>query len=192
MALSADGNTLYNLPSYHMGMDAILPTSHEEPVQNVWQIIATTYFPAAAHYRYGFKAPILSNNNMPDAIVIQIQPAQANPDPRNPNDWTERQIMLIECKRPSLDTPGGWTATTEGQFDDDCSQTLNASQRLFGAVAIGRKVVFYQFDGTVGVGGAGRRVPLHPGTLDLDVQTDFVAMTQCMDQIKTQAWNWAA
>ncbi|KAL4792657.1 hypothetical protein BDV19DRAFT_391962 [Aspergillus venezuelensis] len=193
MALSADGNTLYSLPSYHMGVEYIRPDSHEEPVQNLWQIIATTWFPAAAGYRYGFKAPILNNDNMPDIIVIQIQPqaGHQNPDPRNPNDWTERQIMLIECKRPSLDTPGGWHNTIDGQFEDDCSQTLNPSQRIFGAVAIGRRVQFFQVDATVPVGGAGRRVQLS-GILDLNNNADFITMTQRMDQVKNQGWAWAS
>ncbi|KAL4952029.1 hypothetical protein BDW69DRAFT_185802 [Aspergillus filifer] len=128
---------------------------------------------------------------MPDIIVIQIQPqaGQQNPDPRTPNDWTERQIMLIECKRPTLDTPVGRLNTIDGQFEDDCSETLNPSS--FGAAAIGRKVQFFQVNANVPVGGAGRHVPLS-GILDLDNNVDCATMTQRMEQVKNQGWAWAS
>lgn len=106
-------------------------------VQVIWQEIVTEWFPGRHGYKWGFKSSTLANNNMPDVTVIQVSALVQNP--RASQEWAKRQILLVECKRPSSDTTLGWNDTITGQFEDDLSETLNASKRLFGAVAIGKK-----------------------------------------------------
>lgn len=86
-------------------LSAIKPNSHEEVVQMLWQLIVIEWFSIREGYRFGFKVPVLTNNNKPDVVVIQI--AVCIPNPRASGDFIERQIMQVECKRPSLDTAAG-------------------------------------------------------------------------------------
>ncbi|KAJ5799779.1 uncharacterized protein N7518_001847 [Penicillium psychrosexuale] len=124
---------------------------------------------------------------MPDAMIIQVKALISNP--KSSEDIMERQILLVECKRPSRDTPLGWDDTITGQFLDDLSQTLNFSERLFGAVAIGKKVKFYQFDGKAQVGQ--QLAPLHQGILDMDDPNGCSQVEGMMNHIKANAWQWA-
>ncbi|KAL4909675.1 hypothetical protein BDW74DRAFT_42462 [Aspergillus multicolor] len=179
---------LQTLPSYLMALDFIRPTSNEEPVQNLWQIITTTYFPTIEHYRYGFKAPVLGNSNMPDIVIFQIIP---DPNPANVLSSPERQILLVECKGPKEDTVAGWTNTINGQFDDDMSENLNASRKIFGAVAIGKKVKFFSYDFNAAPG-TPKRVELHQGAIDLAAAGGFAQTVAQMDAIKLNGWQWAS
>ena len=97
--------------------------------------------------------------------------------------------MLVECKRPSSDTPTGWDNTITGQFLDDLSQTLYASERLYGAVAIGLKVRFFQFDGTAPANQ--QLVQLHQGTFDMGGPNGIAQVEDMMNYIKANGWQWA-
>lgn len=101
--------------------------------------------------------------NMPDVTVIEVRAIV--PNPHNTNDLAERQILMVECKRPSSDTPSTWDDIITGQFADDISQNLNAAERPFGAVAIGTKVRFYRFDGKAAL--ENQLSQLHQGTFDM-------------------------
>ncbi|GKZ81324.1 hypothetical protein AnigIFM56816_005839 [Aspergillus niger] len=166
----------------------IKPHSLEETVQTLWQGIVHAWFPYEQHYKFGFKGATLANRNMPDVTVIKVMALQ--PNPRSSPDWAERQIMMIECKRPSYDTPNGWNDTIEGQFLDDLQQTLNHSEKLFGAVAIGTKVKFFRFDGKAPVNRM--LTPLHRDTLDLKIPSQLIQVENMLDYIKTNGWQWAS
>ncbi|PYH94557.1 hypothetical protein BO71DRAFT_450028 [Aspergillus ellipticus CBS 707.79] len=175
-------------PRLSQYIKAVKKHSLEETVQVVWQGILSKWFPFRQGYKWGIKGSTLSNNNMPDATVIQV--CALRPNPSDSEDWAERQILLIECKRPSKDTPLGWDDTITGQFTDDLSATLNASGRLFGAVAIGTKVRFYQWDGQVLPDG--ELCQLHPGTFDLATNDGIQEVENMMNFIKARGWEWAA
>ncbi|RAK96807.1 uncharacterized protein BO80DRAFT_365600 [Aspergillus ibericus CBS 121593] len=119
--------------------------------------------------------------------VIQVMAMRQNP--RDSAHWAERQILLVECKRPSSDTPAGWENTIHGQFLDDLSQTLNASERIYGAVAIGSKVRFYRFDGTAPANQ--QLVQLHQGTIDMCAPNGIGQVESMMNYIKANGWQWA-
>lgn len=125
---------------------------------------------------------------MPDATVIQIEEHVSSGV--DSEEFAERQILLVECKRPSQDTPLGWNDTIQGQFQDDLQQTLNGSERLFGAVAIGTKLKFYRFDGHAGLGNY--LSPLHQGTLDLSESGDLPEIERMLNYIKANGWQWAS
>lgn len=165
----------------------VKPGSLEETVQSLWQTIIVEWFPARDGYKYGFKAATLANRNQPDISVIQINALV--PNPRNSNHFDERQILLVECKRPSLDTPRSWNDTLAGQLHDDLAQNINSSNRLFGAVAIGKKVKFYQFDGNAR---QDHQVSeLHHGTFDMGDPNGVTQVERMMDYIKSNGWRWA-
>ncbi|KAI9045252.1 uncharacterized protein KD926_009666 [Aspergillus affinis] len=126
---------------------------------------------------------------MPDATVIQVRALVQNP--RVSTEWAERQILQVKCKRPSRDTPRGWDDTISAQLHDDLSQTLNDSQRLFGAVAIGKKVRFYRFDGRAATPSQ-EIIQLHQGTFDMDDPNGVAQVESMMDYIKANGWQWAS
>lgn len=164
----------------------IKPHSLEETVQVTWQAIIATWFPVPRGYRCHPKRPCLTNNNMPDAVVIQVIALDPNPINQD-EDFAERQILLVECKRPSLDTPQEWDDTVKGQFQDDLSTNLNSSEKDFRAVAIGTKVKFYRFDGQ---STSQPLEPLHQGTIDMATDSGITEVERMMDYIKTNAWQW--
>ncbi|PKY08598.1 hypothetical protein P168DRAFT_19638 [Aspergillus campestris IBT 28561] len=108
---------------------------------------------------------------MPVITVVQVKALCQ--DPSASNDWAERRILSIECKRPSMDTPADWDNTVMG---------LYASDRLFGALAIGKKVRFYRFNGELPDGE--KLVPLHQGTIDIDDPTGITQVEKILDYIK--------
>lgn len=124
---------------------SVEPESHEEVVQMLWRMIVTEWFPGRQGYEYEIKAQVLANDNAPGVVIFQI--LALNPNPQDSEDVMERQILLIECKRPSFDTLSGWYNTITGQFFDDLTESGNTTNRLYGAVAIGKKVRFFRFDG---------------------------------------------
>ena len=168
-------------------LQLVQPHSLEDTVQSLWQEIVNEWFPGRHGYKWGYKAPTLANDNMPDITVIQVMIVTANPSLET--GWEERQILLIECKRPSRDTPLGWGDTINSQFKDDLAQTLNASERLYGAVAIGKKVRFYRFDGRAAPDQ--ELVQLHPGTIDMDIEGSITQVENMMNYIKATGWEWA-
>lgn len=175
-------------PSFLNTLQLVKPHSLEETVQVVWQEIVTEWFPGRHGYKWGFKGSMLANNNMPDVTVIQVRALVQNPQASQ--EWAEHQILLVECKHPSSNTPLGWHNTITGQFEDDLSETLNTSERLFGAVAIGKKVRFYQFNGRAPHNQ--KVVQLHQGTFDMDTANGITQVENMMNYIKANAWQWAS
>lgn len=133
--------SLRNNVGFASALNLIKNDSLEETVQFLWNTIVVEWFPSSQGFRLGFKTPSLANNNMPEVVVMEIR-AVAH-DYEIAGNYPESQILMIECKRPSADTPSQWNTALTGQFRDDLSQTLNRSERLFGALAIGKKVKFF-------------------------------------------------
>ncbi|KAK2757005.1 hypothetical protein FQN54_004973 [Arachnomyces sp. PD_36] len=176
--------TLNGDAGFDSALSFIQSGSTEEVVQMVWNIITVTWFPSRQGFKWGFKSQSLQNDNAPDVIVFQIN--MANPNPNAPQA-DELMIMQIECKRPSQDTPAGWAGALEGQVLDDLSTSGNPSDRLYGALAIGTKVMFYRFDGS-----AQQKIThLHPGKLDLTKPADRTQIEAWMTYVKQNGWQWA-
>ncbi|KAB8237019.1 uncharacterized protein BDW43DRAFT_308031 [Aspergillus alliaceus] len=108
----------------------------------VWQEIVSEWLPGREGYKWGFKDLTL---NMPDVAIIRVWALVQ--DPQVSDGWTECQILLIECKRPSSDTSLGWHITLPAQLGDDLSQSPSFAERRFGTISIGKKLRFYRFDG---------------------------------------------
>ncbi|KAL3456633.1 hypothetical protein BJX64DRAFT_270331 [Aspergillus heterothallicus] len=180
--------SLQNNIGFINALQLVKPNSLEETVQMVWQLIVTEWFPGRDGYKYSFKGPSLANGNMPDVTVIEVRAVVQNP--RHTPHWAERQILLVECKRPSRDTPLGWEDTLTAQLEEDMSQTLNDSGRLFGAIAIGTKVRFYRYDGRADEGQTTTR--LHQGTFDLREPAGISQVENMMNYIKAVGWQWAS
>ncbi|PYH52450.1 uncharacterized protein BO96DRAFT_484951, partial [Aspergillus niger CBS 101883] len=78
----------------------------------------------------------------------------------------------------------------DGQFLDDLQQTLNHSEKVFGAVAIGTKVKVFRFDRKAPVN---RMITLlHRDTLDLIIPSQLIQVENMLDYIKTNGWQWAS
>lgn len=173
---------------FHNTLQLVKQHSLEATVRSVWEEIVTEWFPGRHGYKWGFKAPTLANNNMPDVTVIEVR--ALTQDIVNTEEWSERQIMMIECKRPSSDTPTCWEDTIKAQFREDLSQNLNSSERIYGAVAIGKKVRFFKFDGSPSA--IRELVQLHQGTIDMDAPGGIEQVECMMNRIKADGWQWAS
>ncbi|KAL4778401.1 hypothetical protein BJX76DRAFT_366341 [Aspergillus varians] len=166
--------------------------SLEETVQDLWEAIVNTYFPWDENYRNKSKGTNQQNNTAPDVKMIQIMAKYANTNPRVAGDWAERQILQVECKRPSLDNARyGWDDVITGQFLDDLFMNLNASKRTYGVVAIGKKGKFFRFDGKKAAAEPDALVALYSGKIDLGDETQFPQFAYWMDYIKRNGYQWA-
>jgi hypothetical protein len=166
-------------------LTAIKPESFEEVVQILWQTIIIEWFPQREGYKYAFKAQMLANDNAPDAIVIRVVAHSQNP--QSSTEFTECPILVVECKRPSLDTPTEWNRALKGQVLEDLYETGNSKDRIFAALAIGKKVRFYRFDGKAQL----PLVPLHSDTIDMVDDAGLAQVEAMMDQVKQQGYQWA-
>ncbi|KAK1146028.1 hypothetical protein N8T08_003676 [Aspergillus melleus] len=99
--------------------------------------------------------------------------------PATPGDSNMPNVTILreECKPPSNEEWHSAIATERN------------GKRLFGAVAVGKKVRFYQFDGREPSGQA--VVQLHQDTLDMDDSDDIVQIETWMGYIKMNAWQWS-
>ncbi|KAL4783798.1 hypothetical protein BJX76DRAFT_357699 [Aspergillus varians] len=158
--MSERGTLLRGLASYHLTLGAIQPESAENTVKDLWQVITSVYFPFNENYRVDFFA------NDTSASVFQIIPAAKNPNPEQPEDWVERQILQVEFRRPSVDNPANWQSMTEAGFHQQLAIPSNDNRKSFGAVAVGKKVKFFRCDG------ARVSVPLHQDPISLDAQEE--------------------
>ncbi|KAL4915380.1 hypothetical protein BDW62DRAFT_203689 [Aspergillus aurantiobrunneus] len=163
--------------AYRLTLDAIKPDSSEHAVQSLWSVITAAYFPSEENYALNF----FGNAGMPTIKVRQKKAVVASPSPWKASDWGERQILQVEYRRPSEDTPANWSSMG----------TLNGLDKLFGAVAIGKRVRFFRFDGTKTPGARDRMVPLHLDPIDLGKPEGQSQLRRWMDDIKRDGWHWA-
>ena len=146
---------------------AIKPDSGVQPVQILWSGIVFHWFPPTENYKIAVKRPALSNANQPDAVVFEVRVVSPS--------LVEKQILLVECKQPSLDTQTNWD--NEGQVLDDVQSTLNLGNGVYSAIAIVTKVRFYFCDGQTVQG-------LHQNILDLHEEDGQRATEYWLDHIK--------
>lgn len=91
----------------------------------------------------------LADNCIP--MVQSFQVIQVVQIPAVTFEWIEHPIFLVLCKHPSTDASLDWDDTMPNHFLHHLSQSSNSpgTERLLGALAIGKKVKFYRFDGKV-------------------------------------------
>lgn len=179
--------SLHNRIAVLSALSAIEPQSKEKVVQMLWQVIINEWFPPREGYKYPIKTPVLTNDR-PDFVVLQIRAVIL--DPTRENQFIEHLILQIECKRPSFDTPSDWENTTDHQFLEYLEASGGDSNKMYGAVAIGKKVQFHRYDGTQGTT-VQKLVPLHNEPIDFDQDGSYEQVEAMLNMIKATAWQWA-
>ncbi|KAJ5611714.1 hypothetical protein N7528_008819 [Penicillium herquei] len=168
----------------------IKPGSREGTVQDLWNIIVADRFPGREGYRYLWKRPNNSFNE-PHIILIQLYDrpptSQTSSDFNDSDDSDERKIFLMKCKSAPLDTPPN--DTEEERIFDELLQALSDKGKVFGAVAIGKKVRFYRFGEEDSESGMSQ---LHVGTIDLDAPNGMVQVEEILRHIKANSWQWTS
>lgn len=174
--------------SFMSCMWAIKPDTAEDVVQTLWTTILATFFPPTAPYKIAIKAAVLSDSTVPDAVVFEIRNT-APGNPRNSGTLLEKQIFMVECKRRSKDTDSEWALTgAPTQLLHYPEETTNApGKRMFRAVAIGTKVVFYKWDRTA----SPPLVPLHQNKFDLSADSHRQAFENMIIYVRNNAWALA-
>ncbi|PYI29934.1 hypothetical protein BP00DRAFT_399707 [Aspergillus indologenus CBS 114.80] len=127
----------------YSALTAIKPNSGEAPVFVLWNTLCATYFPPGEGLKTAVGRPALRDDTEPDLAVITIWSARRNLNVSE--DLHENQVLFIECKRPSRDTPVEWASASE-QLAHYCRSNANVSRRFLAATAIGTKVKFWRYD----------------------------------------------
>ncbi|KAJ9155261.1 hypothetical protein NKR23_g1740 [Pleurostoma richardsiae] len=183
----SDGGVLNSSNAGFMGcFFAAKGATTEDPVQGLWNFVLHTWFPRNP-YRINIKAKNLASNDEPDAIVIEVRFVGGRTSARESWEIRERPIFMVECKKPTRDTPEEWESARVQllQYLDD---NVAGSKRMYGAVAIGLKVEIYKWDAT---NPSGPLMRLHPATIDLNLAKDRRELEALLDEVKAGGWNWA-
>ncbi|KAJ5720627.1 uncharacterized protein N7483_008561 [Penicillium malachiteum] len=179
-SLQLDGNRVFHNALLHVN-----PQSPEQVVQDLWTVILATWFSPDDGYMLKFKASTIATESMPDSI-IQVIGVVCNPEVSD--SFIQRQVLMVECKRPSADTPKGWETAIQNQVPDDMSQNWNTSERYYSAVAIGTKVRFFKWDG--GAVDNLKLCPLHQGTFDLGSADGCMQVEEMVNHVKADGLHW--
>lgn len=177
-----DGQILKNTNlSFKTSLWSIKAGSLEEQVQILWNGILNTWFPPSQPYRIGIKAAVLADNTVPDAVVFEIHASSNNPV--SLNEIWERQIFMVECKRISEDTTTGWQSAQQ-QLLGYLIENSNPERcsGMYGACAIGTKVVFYEW-----IKSTNRLTAISP-MYDLAVPSQRHLVENSLDHVKTNGW----
>lgn len=109
----------------------------------------------------------------------------------SPRDIQEKQIFLVQCKRPDKGTtPAAWQAAVDQLEHYCCAGNLNGSTRIFGVVAIGTKVRFWRYDASADESQGPRLTPLHQGTIELLEGAGRDQAEQWLRYIYANGWDW--
>ncbi|KAJ5177851.1 Cytochrome b5 [Penicillium coprophilum] len=161
----------------------------EAAAQDIWQTIVPQWFTPSEGYRWAMKAPNLTNNKTPDSTVIQV--IQVIEIPAVSFECIEHPIFIVVCKHSCSDndTPLDWDETMQVEFIHRISENSNSgTERMFGAVAIGKKAKFYRFDRKAQPDQ--RLAGLHEDVFDLEKVDGSSQVEGTMNYIKTNAWKW--
>ncbi|KAJ5627221.1 hypothetical protein N7528_004648 [Penicillium herquei] len=169
-SLQFDKNGVFQNALLHVN-----PQSTQQIVQDLWTVIAATWFRPENGFILKFKASAATTETMPDTVIeviavlpdSEIEDITALPDSEILSSFIENRLLIVRCMRPSADTPEVWKETAKGPFLEDISNFLTSSsnsQTVCGVITIGTKVRFYRYDGQ---SSSALLMPLHEGTFDL-------------------------
>lgn len=178
----------------HVGLaHSEAPTASEEPVQTMWNGIMAEWFPQKEGFLLNVKAAVLADDTKPDIVIVEFQqPLQGS--------LLSRQILILECKRVSDNTAGGWeNAQVQLAHYLDENANSNQSTRIYGAVAIGTAVRFYnhqlgapQANGRRAQGILGYLNPQTRSFYNLRDPSQRVGLEAVLDFIKANGFNNAS
>jgi len=160
----------------------------EGPVSALWNWVLSRLFlfPASPDRSYWveIKSAALASNHEPDVLVIEVRFTN------NSTTTRQRQIFIAELKSSREDTTRGWESA-ETQLGEYLHENINGANRLYAAVGIGTKVVFFKWDRSQGppVRYMDEMTPMHQGALDFDRAPDRRAIEGFLEQIKEDGWD---
>jgi hypothetical protein len=145
-------------------------------------------------YRLAFKSATTQNDHAPDGIVIEIRftartasrPGR-NHQVNDSNEILEFQNFFVECKRPQCDTPAEWDNARE-QLCHYLEINTNGSSRLYGAIGIRTKAIFYEWNKSL----TPSLRPLHASTIDVSESSGRVELEALLQHVKVNGWDLAS
>ncbi|KAL4904089.1 hypothetical protein BDW74DRAFT_179179 [Aspergillus multicolor] len=167
-------NPLWRLPAYHITLFAITSDSNEATVANLWSIIVGASLPADSNYRVSVR------RDVPVIEVYETRPAPSttNPSPLNPGDWVQRLIFQVQYQRSS----------NEGYKRG--SVLANGDKGFYGAVAAGRKVRLFGYNGRDELDAAQRFVWLDDEYIDVGNESGCLELMRWLGFVKDSGWDY--
>ncbi|MBE3048454.1 hypothetical protein IMZ48_39315 [Candidatus Bathyarchaeota archaeon] len=170
-------------------------------VQNLWTtalgpqaIFPLDPTPASPRTSFTFSVKeALTTNNEHDATIVELLVAAPASQAVTKAALDEesiktRQVLVVSCKSALKDTPAGWTCAEE-QLGQYLEEKMNHCERVYAAVAIGTKVVFFRRDRSQG--GAGQMTQIHSGALDFQVPAHRRLIEGHFEEINNHGKAWA-
>ncbi|RAK96509.1 uncharacterized protein BO80DRAFT_429041 [Aspergillus ibericus CBS 121593] len=166
-------------------LSAVTPHSTESSVSILWTNICIAFFPLESGFKFCSKQTVRRQDMDVDYVIFQMSLVVPSiPDPQDAPSFTENDILIVQCKRPSKDTPDEWESARL-QLAQHCEGNTNPTRRIFGATAIGTKVKFWRYEHPT-------LAPLFPkvDTYDLLEGHSGYQAEQCLEYMRDNGWNW--
>ncbi|KAI9824737.1 MAG: hypothetical protein M1832_001563 [Thelocarpon impressellum] len=145
-----------------------------------------THFGPNDGYKGVFIRPNTPDEHTIDAVLYQVVPLAL--PLQVSTEFAERQVVMMDCKLASLDTPSAWDQVAAAQLSPDLRATSNAAGRLFGILTIERRARFFSFDAADDP----LLTPLHEGVLDVADDAGINEVERWRAHTKQRAWEWCA
>ena len=167
----------------------------EGPVQNLWTGVLNELFPSKPNpasprscFRVVIKVANLASGGEPDAVLLEVRLINSATRAVNDGDWRARHVFIAECKSALEDTSFGWDSA-EVQLTQYLEENINNSERLYAAIGIGTKVIFFKWDKAKGVDYMDQMTPMHLGALDFQTPAHRALIEEHFEEIKNHGWD---
>lgn len=167
--------------SFMSSLWAIKLETLEAEVQILWNGILSTWFPPSQSYIIKIKTTFFSDEVGIGAVVFEVFSLRLS---SGSTDIGERQILTVACKRSGEDTQKGWE---KAEHQLPCHIEVNENPAgcsgMYGACAIGKKVVFYDWTQA-----SGRLTPIGQ-LLNLDYRHHRPFVEDMLNLVKENGWE---
>lgn len=167
---------------------AVKPDSGRHVAQTLWSVICASIFFSQDGYVSALNGPV-----MEDGTTQAIYELKSIAKEGVSGELIERQILIMEIKSASEDTPSEWRRSLDEQLVPYLDQMAsNTNGRVYAAIAIGSRVRFWQWDGKAKIEGASKIQLLHEVAYDMHTVGGCEKVEEVLVDIKKQGWEWTS
>ena len=158
------------------------------PVFRLWQTIASAFFPNTEGYASYLKYPESRRDEIQNAQVFGLKRALCGAD--NPDEWIQKEILVVFCMDATFDIPENWTGIKEDlepyMLQLPHSASANGPPGKFVVVAIGRRVKMFTWK----TGKTQEMEQLHDEPLDMSLPEDADKAADWLNHFKEETWDY--
>ncbi|CAG8973383.1 hypothetical protein HYALB_00000146 [Hymenoscyphus albidus] len=162
---------------------------NQAPVLRLWgHSIIPSFFPTSEGFATYFKMPHSKESLIRSAEVFGVRRALCGAE--DPSVFVQKEILVLVCKPPDLDTPESWSCENEELVPYMLPLPYSGSEQgppaEYVAIAIGRRIQFFRWR-------AGEKVKLKrmdKDPFDIFSDEDARMVARRLNGIKDRTWDY--